>query len=140
MQVFIIGSVLETAAALDSRRFNKQIIETKQILSTLSGLSGAWKNHPCILQYKKFSSYLFSYVSCLIAFREGDVGMAKMYSDIANRLRPEFHTKEYFDQMKRRLYTKDPEHYSIWSYLGESDENWYYVNSSWVKYKNGKKI
>ena len=140
MQVFIIGSVLETAAALDSKRFNKQIIETKQILSTLSGVSEAWKNHPCILQYKGYSDYLFSYVMCLIAFREGDLCMAKMYNDIASNLKPEFHTVEYFNQMKRRLYTKNPTHYSIWSYLGESDENWYYVNSSWVKYKNGKRI
>ena len=140
MQVFVIGSGLETAAAVDSKRFNKQIIETKQILSTLSGISEAWKNHPCILQYKGYSDYLFSYVMCLIAFREGDVSMAKMYSDIASNLKPEFHTVEYFNQMKRRLYTKNPTHYSIWSYLGESDENWYYVNSSWVKYKNGKRI
>ena len=140
MQVFVIGSVLETAAALDSKRFNKQIIETKQILSTLSGISEAWKNHPCILQYKGYSDYLFSYVMCLIAFREGDVSMAKMYSDIASKLKPEFHTVEYFNQMKRRLYTKNPEYYSSWSSLGMSDENWYYVNSSWVKYKNGKRI
>ena len=140
MQVFIIGSVLETASALDPKRFNKQIIEVKQILNTIAGISTAWKNHPCILQYKGYSDYLFSYVMCLIAFREGDVSMAKMYSDIASNLKPEFHTVEYFDQMKRRLYTKNPEYYSSWSSLGVSDENWYYVNSNWLIYKNGKRI
>ena len=54
--------------------------------------------------------------------------------------RPEFHTDEYFKQMKRRLYTKDNNHYSQYKDLGESDINWYYVNNEWLYYKNGKRI
>ena len=45
---------------------------------------------------------------------------------------------EYFKQIKRRLYTKDKEHYSYWSELGESNENWYWVDNQWKKYVNGK--
>jgi hypothetical protein len=37
MQVFIVGSPLETAKALDNRRLNKQIIECQQILDALNG-------------------------------------------------------------------------------------------------------
>lgn len=48
MQVFIIGSPLSTARALDKRRLNKQIIECEQILSALNGakawLRKCWKN------------------------------------------------------------------------------------------------
>lgn len=42
--------------------------------------------------------------------------------------------------MKRRLYTKDKIFYQVWKNLGESDENWYYINDSIVKYKGGKRI
>lgn len=42
--------------------------------------------------------------------------------------------------MKRRLYTKDNNHYKQWADLGESEENWYFVDGEWVKYRNGKKI
>lgn len=41
MQVFIIGSPLETAMALDGARLRKQIIETQQILNALNGAK-AW--------------------------------------------------------------------------------------------------
>ena len=140
MQVFIIGSVLETASALDPKRFNKQIIEVKQILNTLAGISTAWKNHPCILQYKDHKDYLFHYLSCLIDYKKGDMKTAVIYSNLAEEVKPDFHTPKYFDQMKRRLYTKNPEYYSSWSSLGVSDENWYYVNSGWLIYKNGKRI
>ena len=37
MKVFIIGTPLETAIALDGRRLNKQIVETQQILDALNG-------------------------------------------------------------------------------------------------------
>ena len=37
MQVFIIGSALETAQALDKKRLNKQIVECKQILNAIEG-------------------------------------------------------------------------------------------------------
>ncbi|MBR5476684.1 MAG: hypothetical protein IKV17_07700 [Bacteroidaceae bacterium] len=37
MQVFIIGTPLETAIALDPLRLNKQIVECQQILDALNG-------------------------------------------------------------------------------------------------------
>lgn len=46
----------------------------------------------------------------------------------------------YFDQMKRRLYTKMPEHYNQWELLGESDVNWYFVDGEWRYYRGGKRI
>lgn len=58
MQVFIVGSPLETARALDSKRLRKQIIECRQILDALNGKS-AWSNHPCVLQYRGNEAWLF---------------------------------------------------------------------------------
>lgn len=37
MQVFIVGSPIETAMALDKKRLNKQIIETRQIIDAICG-------------------------------------------------------------------------------------------------------
>ena len=44
MQVFIIGTPLETAMALDAKRLNKQTIEARQILKAIVGDSKAWAN------------------------------------------------------------------------------------------------
>lgn len=70
----------------------------------------------------------------------GRIYTPQEYSKFADLCRPSFHTQDYYDQMKRRLYTKDKEHYKQWAYLGESQENWYFVDGEWRKYVNGKRI
>lgn len=144
MQVFIVGTPLETARALDSKRLRKQIIECRQILDVLNGAK-AWRNHPCVLQYDQALlglgyKWIELYMWCLQAYQRGDVLCTHWYSDRADAWRPKFHTQEYFDQMKRRLYTKDPQHYKQWADLGESDENYYYVDGQWRIYKDGKRV
>ena len=52
MQIFLIGTVLETAQALDNRRLNKQIIECQQILDAINGTGKGWFNHPVVHMYK----------------------------------------------------------------------------------------
>lgn len=140
MNVFIVGSPFETAQALDRRRLNKQIIECHQVLFALDGTSKAWAKHPVTLSYKEDVGWLITYTWCLIHFKEGRIDDAKQYSELAQLLRPAFHTQEYFDQMKRRLYTKDSEHYAQWAHLGTSEVNWYYVDGEWRYYKDGKRI
>lgn len=141
MQVFIVGSPLETAMAMagDTRRYNKQIIEVGQILDALNGKS-AWSNHPCVLQYRGYEWWLDNYKKCLEGYAMGDIVRAEVYSILAGAIRPDWHTYEYYDQMKRRLYTKDPEHYKQWADLGESNCNWYFVDGEWQKYVNGKRV
>lgn len=139
MQVFIIGTPLETAMALDPKRLNKQIIECRQILDALSGAK-AWSNHPCVLQYRGYEMWLGFYKYCLEYYANGLLRDAKIENDYAESCKPPFHTEEYFDQMKRRLYTKDKEYYKQWADLGESDCNWYFVDGEWRKYVNGKRI
>jgi hypothetical protein len=139
MQVFIIGTPLETAMALDSKRLRKQIIECRQILDALNSKT-AWSNHPCVLQYRGHRKWLYEYMQCLEQFVMGRVYTPQEYSKFADLCRPPFHTQDYYDQMKRRLYTKDKEHYKQWAHLGESDENWYFVDGEWRKYVNGKRI
>lgn len=150
MQVFIIGTPLETAKALDNRRLNKQIIECQQILNALNGAKD-WSNHPCVLQYRGHEEWLNFYLDCLVYYRyylceeswgkqDSFIIKAHFCSRFAMDLRPPFHTQEYFSQMKRRLYTKDKEHYKQWVDFGKSEENWYFVNGEWRIYENGKRI
>lgn len=139
MQVFIVGSPLETAMILDKRRLNKQIIECRQILDALNGKK-AWSNHPCVLQYRGYEKWLEHYLSCLTLYKHNANIHAKVCSDLAQICKPEWHTQEYIAQMKRRLFEKDEEYYKQWSYLGKSLDNWYFVDGEWVKYRNGKKI
>lgn len=146
MQVFIVGSPLETAMALDPKRLRKQIIECRQILDALNGKS-AWSSHPCVLQYRGHEGWLKIYSECLelelLKTPNNDAvitAIQAVASVMAKKLTPCFHTQEYFDQMKRRLYTKDPEHYAQWADLGKSECNWYFVDNEWRKYVNGERI
>lgn len=135
MQVFIIGSPLETAKALDKRRLNKQIIECRQILNAINGKSNAWKNHPCTIQYRDNVNWLIAYTHCLESFFNNDIHKARIWNLYAMYNKPIFHTQVYFDNMKRRLYTKDHNHYKQFEILGESYENWYWVDNKWKIYK-----
>ena len=155
MQVFIVGSPLETAKVLDKRRLNKQIIECQQILDALNGKK-AWSNHPCTLQYRGYEKWLIPYLSCLENYYYYKFGKVEFlgslsknqlalksaikWSELADLCIPPFHTKEYLDQMKKRLYSKDNNHYKQWAYLGESNQNFYYVDGEWRVYENGKRL
>lgn len=149
MQVFIIGSPLDTAKALDRKRLNKQIIECQQILKAIWGESKAWVNHPCTIQYREHETWLWYYYQTLTFYKnylntvtvEFDVDpleIAKSKSLMADLYRPNFHTQAYLGNMKKRLYTKNNEHYKQWENLGESYENWYWVDNKWKIYKQTK--
>lgn len=151
MQIFIIGTPLETAKVLDNRRLNKQIIECHQILDALNGAK-AWSNHPVVLQYRGYEEWLELYMLCLVQYQKSCnksiseneksdwIHLAHEFSDKAFKHKPPFHNEEFFEQMKRRLYTKNQHHYSQWYYLGESQENWYFVDGVMRRYVNGKRI
>ena len=136
MQVFYIGDILETAKCLDSKRYNKQIIEVKQIIKAIKGESNGWINHPCTIQYRRYVDWLHLYLVVFKKYKEGDIKGAERFSYIAKRyVQPNWFTQEYFDNMKKRLYTKDHNHYKQFEYLGESYENWYWVDNKWKIYK-----
>ena len=139
MNAFIIGSPLETAMALDKRRLNKQIVECLQMLNAMEYKS-RWSNHPCTLQYREHKHWLFDYMQCLDAYRNGDIKYAESISARCDLMRPSFQKEEFFNQMKRRLYTKNNKHYKQWEHLGESNQNWYFVYSEIIVYENGKRL
>lgn len=141
MQVFVVGSPLETAMTLDKARLRKQVIECHQILAAIHGEGKGWFHHPVVLMYSEPNSvrWLQMYADILEGYLDGSTGLERADRE-AREITPAFHTPEFIKQMKRRLYTKNPEHYKQWASLGESDENWYFVKGEWIKYVNGKRI
>ena len=70
MQVFVpFKNPFECAKALDTRRFNKQILECKQILKAIRGESTAWANHPCVLMYKDHADWLQMYLNAFECYK-----------------------------------------------------------------------
>lgn len=115
----------------------------QQILDALNGKK-AWSRHPAVLQYRGHEFWLRCYKRVLEEVKSGRGESVKCkYHDFrARETTPPFHTQEYFDQMKRRLYSKNPEHYKQWEHLGASLENWYWSkeDNRFIKYINGKRV
>lgn len=141
MQVFVVGSPLETAMALDKARLRKQIIECHQILAAIHGEGKGWFHHPVVLMYSEPNSvrWLSMYADILEGFLDRSTGLIEADNE-AKLITPAFHTPEFIKQMKRRLYTKNPEHYKDWAEYGESDCNWYWspTQQKWLVYRDGK--
>ena len=127
--------------ALDKARLRKQIIECHQILAAIHGEGKGWHHHPVVLMYSEPNSvrWLQMYADILEGYLAGYTGLGIADRE-AREITPVFHTEKFLTQMKRRLFSKNPEYYKQWESLGASDENWYFVNKQWVKYINGKRV
>lgn len=143
MQVFVVGSPLETAMALDPKRLRSQIREAHIILAAIHGEGKGWIHHPVVLMYSEPNSvrWLSMYADILEGYLAGYTGLIEADRE-AREITPKFHTPEFIKQMKRRLYTKNPEHYKQWADLGESEDNYYWspTQHKWLVYRDGKLI
>lgn len=147
MQVFVpYAEPIRVAECLDGLRLRKQVIECKQILDAIDGTGKGWFNHPVTKMYKPYREWLVLYACCLQSYQieiknvNTTFHTSNLYSKRAESIRPPFLTEEFCNQHKRRLYTKNPEHYKDFKSFGKSEENWYFIDGKLVKYVNGKKI
>ena len=138
MTIFLIFSISDTANDLDVKRFNKQIIECQWIINMAEGKTKP-SNHPAYLMYKDHIDWVKKYKECFIAYKNKDYELCKQLSQEAELTKPDFLCDELYINFKKRLYTKNPEFYKRWEYLGKSEANYYFVNGNWIKYENGKK-
>ena len=129
--------------ALDPKRLRSQIREAHVILAAIHGEGKGWIHHPATLMYSEPNSviWLRMYADILEGYLNGYAGLKEADSE-AKKITPSFHTPEFLEQMKRRLYTKNNEHYKQWAHLGESDQNWYWnpTEKCWKIYINGKRV
>jgi len=55
----------ECASVLDSRRLNKQLLEGRQILNSLAGISKGWRNHPAVKMWAGSELVLYNYLNAI---------------------------------------------------------------------------
>lgn len=138
MTIFIVGSVADTADALDVKRFNKQILECQWIINMAEGKTKQ-SNHPAYLMYKDHIDWVKKYQKCFKAYKNKDYDLCLKLSKEAEEIKPEFLCDELYDNFKKRLYAKDPKLYSFYEIYGSTNANYYFVDGHWIKYENGKK-
>lgn len=140
MQIFLISEKpIDTAMTLDPRRLNKQILECDWIINGWQNNTRASK-HPVAKMYKAHLEWVELYKKCLKAWRDKCPDDVQRYSDEALKITPDFLCQEYFDNFKKRLYTKDPNFYKQFEQYGTTDENWYFFEGKWKIYVGGKLI
>ena len=143
MQVFVVGSPLETAMALDKTTLKSQIREAYIILAAIHGEVKGWIHHPVVLMYSEPNSvrWLQMYANILEGYLDGSTGLPEADRE-AREITPEFHTEKFLIQMKRRLFSKNPEYYKQWESFGPSDEDWYWspTQRKWLVYREGELI
>lgn len=127
--------------ALDPLRLRSQLREAHVILAAIHGEVKGWIHHPVTLMYSEPNSvrWLSMYADILEGYLDGSTGLIEADRE-AREITPAFHTPEFIKQMKRRLYTKNPEHYKDWAEFGESQDNYYWspTKRAWLMYRNGK--
>ena len=127
--------------ALSRKHLRNQINEAHVILAAIHGESKGWIHHPVVLMYSEPNSvrWLQMYADILEGYLAGYTGLIGADRE-ARLITPAFHTPEFIKQMKRRLYTKNPEHYKQWAEYGTSEDNYYWspTRRAWLMYRNGK--
>lgn len=134
MQIFIVGTVIETAKILDKKRFHRQITEAELIYKGILGENG-WGDNIVAKMYKNHIDFLKLYIEVFKAVKRHDYLEAEILSKKAEICKPSFICDAYIRNMKSRLYTKDPIYYTLWKDYGESHINIYYINNEWRSYK-----
>lgn len=129
MQIFIIGTIFDTAMSLDKRRFHRQISEAKIIRDAIDG-KNKWKG-PLVEMYRYNTVWLDLYIATFEAVKNGNILAAINISCRALQYTPDFHIDVYFNNMKSRLYTKDESYYSSWKEYGKSYVNMYITGDTW---------
>lgn len=68
MQTFLSESTFEeSAAALDSKRLNKQLLEGRQMLNALSGNQKGFVNHPATAMWRGYEGSFLHYLAAVSA-------------------------------------------------------------------------
>ena len=143
MQIYLIGTSFETAKSLSQKDLEDQIKVCKKVLKIINDKKEITKNDlPIVQQFKYDYGWLRKHYIILRMWKEQRLPFIKYVSRASICQMFPFYDEDVEDQMKRRLYTMDNEYYKDWSYLGESEEEWYWSwdEDKYVKYVNNERI
>lgn len=131
MQTFVpYADFSQSAAALDNKRLNKQLLEGRQIYSILvSGRrSGAWANHPAVKMWRNYDMALFEYLVAMkdecndrgISTEKNWNAIVELHDKNWNRgskivMPPWWNDNRVHESHRNNLYVKDSDYYSMFS-------------------------
>ena len=131
MQTFVPFNNLEdSAAAIDNKRLNKQLLEGRQIYNILASgkRSGAWVNHPAVKMWRNYDMALFQYLEVVkdecnhrgIKTDKNWQAILHLHESNWNRgsniVMPAWWNDERVHESHRNnLYIKDSQHYMMFS-------------------------
>lgn len=129
MQTFVpYADIDESAATLDNKRLNKQLLEGRQVYGIISSgrRTGGWVNHPAVKMWRNFDNALFAYLTGIvnecnnrgIATEKNWNALCDMHESNWNRgtnvIMPLWWGDERVHLSHRQnLYKKDPEYYAF---------------------------
>jgi hypothetical protein len=128
MQTFVpFDNFEDSAAVLDNKRLNKQLLEGRQIYKIIASnqLKGAWVNHPAVKMWRGFDNALFDYLrvikdECLyrnIQTENNWNALTEMYEWNWHRgdgivMPPWWGDNKVHQSHRNNLYRKDSEYYA----------------------------
>lgn len=96
MNIYVLGSPYKTARLLSNEERMKHLCAAQRVMSAIN--KGDFSD-PRVAQYKGHMQWIKYYMLCLNSYRHNHPTAQKiacMYSDMAYKIRPIFHTSEYF--------------------------------------------
>lgn len=128
MQTFVpYADEILSAAALDKKRLNKQLLEGRQIYSILASgrRTGAWVNHPAVKMWRHYDMALFKYLEAIkdecvyrgIQTEKNWDAILDIHDKNWNRggnvvLPPWWGDERVHESHRNNLYVKDADYYS----------------------------
>jgi hypothetical protein len=127
MQTFVpYADLNKSAAVLDSKRLNKQLLEGRQIYQILvqRRTKGGWVNHPAVLMWKNYDNALYAYLQAIktecnrrnISTEKNWEAINQMYhwnwdrgNDVV--MPPWWNDERVHESHRNNLYAKDPDFY-----------------------------
>lgn len=131
MQTFVpYADFHKSAASLDNKRLNKQLLEGRQIYGILASgkISGAWVNHPAVKMWRNYDNALYAYLvniykECVVRGIKTDKNWSAILFIHENNwhrgdnivMPPWWGDNRVHQSHRNNLYRKDPEHYNDFS-------------------------
>lgn len=128
MQTFVpYADFAESAAVLDSKRLNKQLLEGRQIYKILTEnrTKGGWVNHPAVKMWRNYDTGLYAYLvdiykECVVRGIKADKNWDAIQSMHDNNwdrgdnivMPPWWGDERVYESHRNNLYVKDPEFYA----------------------------
>ena len=128
MQTFVpYTDFSESAASLDNKRLNKQLLEGRQIYQIIveRRMHGGWVNHPAVKMWRNYDNALYSYLDAIKSeCNKRTISTEKNWSAILHLyhrnwdrgneivMPPWWGDDRVHLSHRQNLYTKDPEYYA----------------------------